>query len=84
MELVRGPVEHLARGSVYEICIYRVAETGEYSTYVTKDGVQIGPVVPTASEAVITDAKVPPGVDMVQQIIDAVVDDIDRNEFGEY
>jgi hypothetical protein len=76
---------HLARGSTHEICVYRVIETGEHRVYVAKDGFSIGRVVATAEEDVVrAAAKTTASTDIVQALLDAVIDDIDSNEFDEY
>jgi len=84
MELVREPVQHKARGANYEIHVYRVEETGRHQVYIAKNGFGTGPVVVGAEEDVIRDVQRDSGTDVVQLMINQVIDDINRDEFGDY
>lgn len=82
MHLVRQE-QFTARGSTYELALYRVAETGDRSLFVSKVGKGVGHSF-FASSDVVADAKIQSGVDVEQALFDQAKDDITRNEFGEY
>lgn len=76
-------VSHKARSTDYELLVYQVEETGEYRIYVAKGGFGVGDIF-TASQEVVRDAKCAAGVNIVEELISAAIDDINRNEFGRY
>jgi hypothetical protein len=84
MELARDPVQHRVHGSSYEIRVYRVLETGRHHVYVAKNGFGTGRVVVGAEEDVIHDVHRDSRTDVVQLMIAQVIDDINRNDFGDY
>jgi hypothetical protein len=82
LELVNPPIEH--RASTFEIRVYRVTETGEHHRFVAKDGFRVRQPVATAGEGRDPRCEDHAGPDISQALIDAVIDDIDRNEFGDH
>jgi hypothetical protein len=76
-------VSHAARGTDYELHVYQVQETSEYRIYVVKGDFGVGDIF-TASQDVVHDAKVTAGLDIVDALVSAAIDGINRNEFGLY
>lgn len=74
---------HQARNTNYDLLVYRIQETGEYRIYVAKGGFGVGDIF-TASQEVVSDAKVTNGQNVVDELIAAAKGDINRNEFGLY
>jgi hypothetical protein len=74
---------HKTRDTNYEVLVYRIQETGEHRIYVAKGGFGVGDLF-TASQEVVSDAKVTNGQNVVDELIAAAKDDISRNEFGLY
>ena len=68
-----------ANGSTYELSLYRIAETGDRSLFVSKNGNGVGHSF-FASADVVSDAP----TDIEQELFSQAKDDITRNEFGEY
>jgi hypothetical protein len=81
MEPVRKD-EHQVRGSTYVLDVYKVIETGEHRVYISKEerGLEM---LATASADVVSDGDAV-GVDVVEILIQAARDEIDRNERGNY
>jgi hypothetical protein len=82
MELAKT-VTHRARDNDYELSVYRVLETGEHRIFISKGGIGFDALF-TATQDDIQDARTGSGLDIVEGLIAAAIDDIDRNEFGVY
>lgn len=75
--------EFRARNSQYELIVYRVLAPDEHRIYVTKGGMGVGDIF-FASDDVVQDAKANANLNIVDALIAAAKDDIERNEFGLY
>jgi len=82
MHLVRQE-QFPANGFTYELSLYRVAETGDLSLFVSKAGKGVGSSF-FASSSVVADARLRVGMDVEQVLFDHAKDNIARNAFGEY
>ena len=71
-----------ANGSIYELSLYRVEQTGDLRLFVSKGGNGVGRSF-SASSDVVSDAK-SSGIDIGESLFEQAKDDISRNEFGEY
>lgn len=76
---------HQARGSAFELFVFRVEETGDVRIFIAKDGFGAGDTF-TASREVQDDAASGQTIlkDAVAGLIAIAKADIDRNEFGQY
>ena len=81
MNLVRTE-SHTARSAEYELAVYQVVENGEYRVYISKAGNGLG-LVAFASSEVVSDGRTV-GVDIVEALVQAAKNEIDRNEWGKY
>lgn len=81
MDSVRTEV-HAAYQAKYELTVYRVVETGEYRVYISKGGQGLG-LLASASVEIVSDGR-EGGMDIVEALVQAARDEIDRNEWGKY
>lgn len=81
MDFVRTEV-HVAHQTKYELAVYRVVQTGEYRVYISKVGQGLG-LLASASAEVVSDGRAG-GVDIVEVLVQAARDEIDRNDCGKY
>jgi hypothetical protein len=76
-------ITHTARDTNYELNVYQVQETGEYSIYISKDGFGVGNIF-VVSQEVAQDAVHTNNTDVVAILIENAISDIDRNAFNFY
>jgi len=81
MDPIRTEV-HATHQAKYELAVYRVVETGEYRVYISKGGQGFG-LLASASAEVVSDGRAS-GVDIVETLVQAARNEIDRNEWGKY
>ena len=81
MNSVRMEV-HEAHQTKYELAVYRIIETGEHCVYISKSGQGLSLLASASAEAV-SDGRAS-GVDIVEVLVQAARDEIDRNEWGKY
>jgi hypothetical protein len=81
MDSVRTEV-HATHQAKYELAVYRIVETGEYRVYISKGDQGLG-LLASASAEIVSDGRTG-GVDIVEALVQAARDEIDRNEWGKY
>ncbi len=76
-------LDHKVRNTNYELFVYQIEQTSECRVFVSKGGDGVGDVF-TAYPEIYRDAKSSAGIGLVEELISAAIEDINRNEFGLY
>jgi len=84
MEEVRTAF-HIARNTKYELAVYRVIETGEVRVYISKAGQGLEIIGSAGAEVVGDAARHGHDVsDLAEALIQAAIDEIERNDEDRY
>lgn len=76
-------ITHNAHGAIYELHVFQVVEEAQYRIFVSKGALGLGPIYEVSQDVVVA-ARATTGVDMVDELLESIKGDIDRNEFGDF
>lgn len=72
-------VRHNVRNTNYDLLVYQIKETGEYTIFIEKGGSRVSWSI-NASQEIVQDAKGSPRIDEI--LIICAINNINRNDFG--